>query len=289
MSDALHALIGELEQDHALEQPERLRERIHAMDRLEDLLFYAPDAPPAGEVPATLRLRAQIRLEALSDVQRRLCTAIRDAVMQGAGAHALRGWVHRDDLGAESGYDHLDALIGDVLALDEPASTIEGLEADMVFYQPTPARHVFDLIDRAAIGARDVVVDLGSGMGHVPLLVSICTDAHAIGIEREKAYVESARHAATALRVDRATFLAQDVRSADFSRGTLFYLYTPFTGEMLREVLDKLAHEARQRPFQVATLGPCTPMVANEPWLKAVGAASTDRIALFSATSVDAR
>lgn len=282
MLDALNAIVCEAERDRSLDRPEQLRERILAMDRLEDLWLHVQDGetPAADAVMNILRRRAKARHAALADVQQRLCDGIRHAIVQGAGAHALRGWLHHDDLREPWGYDHLDALIGDVLSLDEPAS-VAALEAEMVFYQPTPVRHVLDLIHRARLGPDDVLVDLGSGMGHVPLLVSICTEAQACGIEREEAYVNSARRAAEALGIERATFLAQDAREADVSRGTVFYLYTPFTGEMLRHMLDRLHDEARRRSIRVATLGPCTPAVASEPWLRAAGTPDAGRVTLF--------
>lgn len=282
MLETLHTIVCAVERDRSLDRPEQLRERIRAMERLEDLLLHEPqpESPAAEAVFNTLRRRARERLGALADVQQRLCDGVRHAIVQGAGAHALRGWLHHDDLREPWGYDHLDALIGDVLSLDEPAS-VAALEAEMVFYQPTPVRHVLDLIHRARLGSDDVLVDIGSGMGHVPLLVSICTEARACGIEREPAYVESAQRAAQALRVERASFVAQDAREADVSRGTLFYLYTPFTGAMLRHVLDRLHDEARRRSIRVATLGPCTPAVANEPWLRAASAPDAGRVTLF--------
>jgi hypothetical protein len=283
MLDAFHTIVCEVEQDRSLERPEQLRERVRAMDRLEDVMWHESSDTTRAHHAAMdkLRRRAQARHAVLADVQQRLCGAVRCAIVQGAGAHALRGWLQHDDLREPWGYDHLDALIGDVLSLDEPASAIAALEQDMVFYQPTPVRHVLDLIHRAHLRSDDVVIDLGSGMGHVPLLVSICTDAQACGIEREAAYVESARRAAQALHVDRATFVAQDAREADVSRGTVFYLYTPFTGDILRQVLDRLRQEAHRRSFRIATLGPCTPAVASEPWLRAASEPCADRVTLF--------
>lgn len=283
MLETFHTLVCEIEQDRSLERPEQLRERVRAMDRLEDVMWHEATETSATYRAALdkLRRRAQARHGVLADMQQRLCGAVRHAIVQGAGAHALRGWLHHDDLSEPWGYDHLDALIGDVLSLAEPSEAITALERDMVFYQPTPVRHVLDMIHRARLRSDDIVVDLGSGMGHVPLLVSICTGAQACGIEREAAYVDSARRAAEALHVERATFLAQDARDADVSRGTVFYLYTPFTGDMLRQVLDRLRDEARRRSFRIATLGPCTPAVASEPWLRAAGEPSADRVTLF--------
>jgi len=77
------------------------------------------------------------------------------------------------------------------------------------------------------------------------------------------------------------TFLQQDARVADLSDGTVFYLYTPFTGTILRSVLDALRQEAANREILVCTFGPCTPIVAKEPWLAAVDPIEVNRIAIF--------
>jgi hypothetical protein len=151
----------------------------------------------------------------------------------------------------------------------------------MVFYQPTPARHVFDLIRRVGLAAHDVFVDLGSGLGHVPLLAAICTAAQCIGIEREAAYVDCFRRSAEALHLSRVTCIEQDARAADLSSGTVFYLYTPFTGAVMRSVLDGLRREATGRRIRIATYGPCTSVISGEPWLEVVGALDHRRVVLF--------
>src|SRR6201999_1757176 len=132
----------------------------------------------------------------------------------------------------------------------------------MVAYQPTPARHIFDLIRRTKLDAEDVFIDLGSGLGHVPLLIATCTKARAIGIELEPPYVECARRCARELNLTNANFLSEDVRETDLSSGTVFYLYTPFRGAILRTVLDQLHAQAKKLAIRVCTFGPCTPIVA---------------------------
>ena len=137
------------------------------------------------------------RLEAANST---LYRSIRGDIQQGSGRHSLLRWVpkrsSRDgeavELASGPGYDYLDELVSGVLQFEKPRAEAVKLAPEMVFYQPTPARHIFDLIDRAALTEGDVLVDLGSGMGHVPLLASICTDARCIGIELEPAYVECA-------------------------------------------------------------------------------------------------
>jgi tRNA A58 N-methylase Trm61 len=157
----------------------------------------------------------------------------------------------------------------------------------MVAYQPTPARHIFELIDAAELTAEDVLVDVGSGLGHVPLVISICTPGRCIGIECESAYVEQAWRCSERLNLHRVEFVQRDAREADLSAGTVFYLYTPFTGSILRAVLDRLRRHALVRPIRVCSYGPCTPELAQEPWLEAMSPATTDRVAVFCSRTGD--
>lgn len=275
---ALLGCIEALEHDASLYRPERLGERIEAIDRLDALLF--------GDEPEALRQRTTALLARLEAANQAIYRDIRQAIRRGDGGAALRAWVRALATSAApppggDGYDTLDALLAGVLSLDEPAGDGAPLPADMVFYQPTPARHILDLIDRAALDATDVLVDLGSGLGHVPLLASICTGARGIGIERDAEHVACARRCVVSLGLQRVEFIAQDARTAELSAGTLFYLYTPFGGPILRRVLDRLKHEATTRTIHVATLGPCTATVAGEPWLCTTDVPRPDRIALF--------
>ena len=172
-------------------------------------------------------------------------------------------------------------LAGGVLQLAAPSAEPAELPPEMVPYQPTPARHIFDLIDRAALTDRDVLVDLGSGLGRVPLLVAICSGAHSVGFELQEAYVDVARRSARELGLTNVTFVRQDARAADLSAGTLFYLYTPFTGAVLRAVLASLRREATQREIRIGTYGPCTAVVAEEEWLESAEEPQTNRVAVF--------
>jgi Histone methylation protein DOT1 len=178
-------------------------------------------------------------------------------------------------------YDFLDEVIIGVLQFQEPATTTIQPAAEMVAYQPTPARHIFDLLKRTALTKDDVLVDVGSGLGHVPMLTSICTQARSVGIELEAAYVDYARRAAESLNLSRVTFIQQDARSADFSNGTVFYLYTPFTGTILRTTLELLRQQAERRPIRICTFGPCTSAIEAEDWVGAIGTVRSDRISIF--------
>ena len=275
VSDALQALIGALELDRALDAPRRLRERIEALDRLDALL------PAAGEGALPQRARAvRQRLEAINAAQ---FEAICQAVRRGEGRDALPHWRRAGGAAARrcgDAYDWLDEWVGGVLPFGQSGEA-SALAPEMVFYQPTPARHVFDLLDRLALTGSDVLVDLGAGLGHVPLLAAICTEARGLGVEIEPAYVRSARACAQALQLANAQFVQGDAREADFAIGSVFYLYTPFTGSILRSVLDALRREAGRRAFRVGSFGPCTAVLAAEPWLASDAAPAPDRVAIF--------
>lgn len=91
----------------------------------------------------------------------------------------------------------------------------------------------------------------------MPLLTAICTGTVAIGIEREPAYVACAKASARALQLTNVQFHCQDARAADLSRGALFYLFTPFVGAVLREMLEILRRLSAGRTIRIAAHGPC--------------------------------
>src|SRR5436190_1323902 len=82
--------------------------------------------------------------------------------------------------------------------------------------------------------------DLGSGLGHVALLAFMLTGVRSFGIEVEAAYVASAQACAHSLQLYHVRFIHEDARAADLSIGTVFYLYSPFSGSILADVLHRL-------------------------------------------------
>jgi hypothetical protein len=274
----LRALIDALEQDTALDRPDALRERLDALDRIELLQLSE-----VGDEPAALRQRVAGLRQRLDDLNAQAYRRMRETIRRGATPPLLTQCLveAHHDFGGGDGYDWRDELIDGVLQPTLSASPQTILPAEMVAYQPTPARHIFSLLAQAPLGADDVLVDLGSGLGHVPLLAAICTEANAIGIEREPAYVASARAAADALQLSKVRFECSDARAADLAHGTIFYLYTPFSGALLQSVLDALQCEAAQRAIRVAAHGPCVAALAAQPWLQAITPPHADRITLF--------
>jgi hypothetical protein len=180
--------------------------------------------------------------------------------------------------------DYLDVFINGVLDIGYPPEETRALQSGMIGYHPTPARVILALIEHARLQMDDVFYDLGSGLGRVALLVGLLTAAQARGIEYEPAYCAYAQERADHLRLSRVAFLNVDAREADYTDGTVFFLYTPFTGHLLRAVLAQLAAVARRRPITLAAYGACTHDVAQQDWLQVTvqQTFAHDTLALFS-------
>jgi hypothetical protein len=289
VTDTWDGWISGLERDHSLLEPSRLRQRIEVLDRLESHpnLGTGQGCGADPRLPTGFHDRIGLLCADLESANQRVYASIREAIQRGNGAQSLLEWAAAVGPGNDErhpvdndGYDGLDALLSGVLQIEEPAQVAQ-LATEMVFYQPTPARHIFELIVRTELSEHDVLVDLGSGLGHVPLLAAICTRAHCVGIEWQAAYVDCAQRCAKALNLANVTFARQDARAADLSTGTVFYLYTPFTGAMLADVLALLRREAAAREIRIVTLGPCTATFAREPWLESIAAPRAGGLAVF--------
>ncbi|MGF6710298.1 SAM-dependent methyltransferase [Luteibacter sp. W1I16] len=256
--ESLASTVALLEQEPAWRDPAAFLWRAEAADRLDLLLIGAHDA--------AWRERAVRLIDAMEAVDTEGFASIREAIRRGEGRAALAAWL---DVGFPTGqhYDVLDHVLAGVLALEEPEVPAV-LPAEMVFYQPSPARHIVDGVARAGITAGDVVLDLGAGMGHVPILVAILTGARTLGVEREPAYVERAVDAAARLGLSHVRMGVGDARDADLTEANVFYLFTPFIGGVLRDVVANIEREARRRPVRVVTLGPCSRTFARQPWLR---------------------
>jgi len=285
LTSELRQLVEKLEGDPTLMEPQQMTARLAALHRLDACL---PLLPAADENASELHGRARTLSDRLETANLAVHEAIRAEIRSGARPDMLLHWAHAlmdRNSARPSGvhhYDSLDELVTGVLGFDEPEDSGIRPEPEKVLYQPTPARLIFNLLEETRLTANDVLVDLGSGMGHVPLLAAICTPAHCIGIEVEQAYIDRARQCAQRLHLRRAHFIRQDARDADCKAGTVFYLYTPFSGSILRRVLDRLRHEASTRTFRVCTYGPCAETVAREPWLKAEQEPQAQRITVFA-------
>ena len=94
-----------------------------------------------------------------------------------------------------------------------------------VDFVPTPEAVAY-MLQLAGTSARDVVYDLGSGDGRIPILAAQKYGALAVGIELDPRLVEmSLRVARDVQLADRVTFIEADLFDADISSATIVTLY----------------------------------------------------------------
>jgi SAM-dependent methyltransferase len=93
-------------------------------------------------------------------------------------------------------------------------------------YPPSSPEAVTAMLKLAAVTKSDVVYDLGSGDGRIPIAAARTYGARAVGIELNPALVKEARDKAQAESVgDRVRFVQQDLFEADISEATVVTMY----------------------------------------------------------------
>jgi SAM-dependent methyltransferase len=145
---------------------------------------------------------------------------------------------------------------------DAPPSAPPG--PDMVGYHASGVAPIVRALVEARVGPADVVIDLGAGLGKVTLLARLLTGATVRGIEAQLPLVARAREAAARLGAE-VSYVHEDARTADISDGTVFFLYLPFTGSVLAQVVERLREVAARRAIVVCALGVDLDRLA--PWL----------------------
>jgi Histone methylation protein DOT1 len=285
---SLDALLSLLEADAFLILPGQLRRRLLALDDLDAGFggFACEDSMRCTY--ASLHQRAKALRTRLEAANTELYQSVRSDIVHSGQPRTLLQWL-KDSASDHQpgsplpglGFDYRDELVSGVLQLLEPGKPSLQPSPEMAPYQPTPVRHILHMIATAMVAEDDVFVDLGSGLGHVPLLVSMITGARSLGIEMQAAYVLSARECAQSLQLSRAQFIAQDARDADLSCGSVFYLYSPFQGSILADVLGALRKQSMNRPIKICSLGPCTHRISDETWLKTSKLSNRGSISVF--------
>ncbi|HEY3310204.1 MAG TPA: class I SAM-dependent methyltransferase [Anaerolineales bacterium] len=242
------------------------------IDRIEVLrgrIGWSPEL--AGLLQAAEGLRT--RLEALDEA---LFRGLRHEIASGdctgsALKERITSYAGTGKNGASQpgeGYDQLDGLVNGLLLAEPAPEAPARRDPEMYFYQPTPVRVVLELLDLAGLRQGDVFYDIGSGLGQVSILVHLLSGVQVKAVEIEPVYCDYARRCAINLNIARVQFINLDAREVDYSDGTVFYLYTPFVGSMLEQVLGKLRRVSTKKRIRLYTYGPCTRQVARAKWLQ---------------------
>jgi cyclopropane fatty-acyl-phospholipid synthase-like methyltransferase len=131
------------------------------------------------------------------------------------------------------------------LARGRPFDAAQGrLRAPDVKYVPTPQSAVEAMLELAHVTADDIVYDLGSGDGRIPITAAKKYGARGVGIEIDRFYLRDAiDNRAKAGVADRVTFLNQDLFESDISAATVVTLF--LLPRLNQQLIPKLKRELR--------------------------------------------
>ncbi len=106
-----------------------------------------------------------------------------------------------------------------------PAQSAPTRTPDVIFV-PTPQEVVDAMLKVAKVGPNDVIYDLGSGDGRIPITAARTVGARGIGIDIDPQRIREANeNAKTAGVTDKVRFLNQDLFTTDISEATVVTLY----------------------------------------------------------------
>jgi predicted RNA methylase len=113
-----------------------------------------------------------------------------------------------------------------------------------ILYVPTPQEVVDAMLKAVNVTKADVVYDLGSGDGRLPITAARVYGARAVGIDIDPQRIaEATANAKTAGVTDRVRFIEADLFASDISEATVVTLY--LLGSLNQKLLPKLNKELK--------------------------------------------
>ena len=118
------------------------------------------------------------------------------------------------------------------------------LRSPDVIFVPTPQEVVDAMLKMAKVGPNDVIYDLGSGDGRIPITAARTYKARGVGIDIDPQRIREATENLKAAGVgDRVRFLNQDLFTTDISEASVVTLY--LLPSLNLKVLPKLNKELK--------------------------------------------
>lgn len=113
-----------------------------------------------------------------------------------------------------------------LMAAPSAAQQAGTLRSPDVIFVPTPQEVVDAMLQMANVTAKDVVYDLGSGDGRIPITAAQKYGARAVGIDIDPQRIKEANENLAKANVgDKVKFLNQDLFQTDLSQATVITLY----------------------------------------------------------------
>lgn len=146
-------------------------------------------------------------------------------------------------------------------------------------YAPTPPEVVDRMLRLAGVTKADVVYDLGSGDGRIPIAAARQYGARGVGLDIDPRRIEESRANARAAGVEHLVeFRQEDVMTADVSPATVVTLYLlSSSNARLRPILTRQLRPGARIVSHAFSMGPSWPADRIDRFTSALG----DEITLY--------
>ena len=157
--------------------------------------------------------------------------------------------------------------------LDEcPSVELSSCFADALEYQVVDYQLLRRYMEPLRIGPDDVLIDIGCGMGRVLCVFARTRLKKCIGIEISQELASIAKRNACSLRGRRTPIEIRvgDAAEADYSVGTIFWIYNPFGERTMHAVLSRVGQSLSTSPrrIQIVYVNPiCEAVFRQFSWL----------------------
>jgi len=144
---------------------------------------------------------------------------------------------------------------------------------------PTPEDVVARMLNLAEVGRGDIVYDLGSGDGRIPIAAAKLYGARGVGIDIDPKRIEESRANARAAGVESLVeFRLENALTADVSQATVVTLYLlSSSNEKLRPMLQRQLKPGARVVSHAFSMGPAWPADKVDQFVSARG----DEVTLY--------
>jgi predicted RNA methylase len=161
----------------------------------------------------------------------------------------------------------------------EKLRTGEDRRSELQPYEPTDYLLIHAFIRQLNPQPSDIVFDIGCGMGRVLCVFARMDIKKCIGIELSTELAEIAADNAERLHARKAPIEIRvaDAGVADYSEGTIFWMFNPFGASVINAMLDQIEMSlvSSPRKIQIAYVNPVHQSVFRDrAWLTCIGRGS---------------
>ena len=141
--------------------------------------------------------------------------------------------------------EYFDALI----ELTDKPPVPEQFAEDKIGYVEASVEAVLRMINAVKLEASDVVCDIGSGLGRIPILVHLLTGLPTCGVELDPQLAARAEQLLQKNALLDVTLVQGSALDVDLSPVTVFSFNLPFDGDLLSQFLARIRPRPGSRPI----------------------------------------